>query len=123
MDKRKQEKIRRRDHDKNELQNMRDGKDNFRTFFMRKDTKISRITELTNRIMTTEKDIECLELLHKIVVLQLNQAAIQFFKRDKFTTYNHTVNLYMAKQSENNAMRQEVFRKINIQNSTQMDQY
>ena len=100
---------------------MRDGKDNFRTFFMRKDAKISRITELTNRINNTERDIECLELLHKIVVLQLNQAAIQFFKRDKFTTYNHTVNLYMAKQSENNAMRQEVYRKINIQNSTQMD--
>ena len=74
------------------------GKDSFKTFFMRKDTKISRITELCNRIVVYEKDIECLDLLHKIIVLQLNQAAIQFFKRDKFTTYNHTVNLYMAKQ-------------------------
>jgi len=29
----------------------------------------------------------------------------------------------MAKQSENNAVRMEVYRKINMQNSTMMDQY
>lgn len=29
----------------------------------------------------------------------------------------------MAKQSENNAMKMEVYRKINLQNSTMMDQY
>ena len=114
MNRRREETIRKRDLDRNELQNMRDGKESFRTFFMGKDSKISRITGLTNRIIEGEKDIECLILLHKIVVLQLNQAAIQFFKRDKFTTYNHTVNLYMAKQSENNAMKMEVYRKINL---------
>ena len=29
----------------------------------------------------------------------------------------------MAKQSENNAIKMEVYRKINMQNSTMMDQY
>lgn len=102
---------------------MRDGRDSLRTFFMSKESKISRITNLTNSIGATERDIECLDLLHKIIVLQLNQAAIQFFKRDKFTTYNHTVNLYMAKQSENSSVRQEVYRKINVQNTQMMSDY
>ena len=72
MDKRRQEKIRKRDSDKNELYNLREGKESFRTFFMRKDSKISRITDLTNRIINNERDIECLDLHNKIVVLQLN---------------------------------------------------
>ena len=55
---------------------MREGRESLRTFFMTKDSKISRITNLTDRIINSEKDIECLDLLHKIVVLQLNQAAI-----------------------------------------------
>lgn len=51
-------------------------------------------------------------MLHKIVVIQLNQAAIQFFKRDKFTTYNHTVNLYSQKTIENNLLRKKLFEMI-----------
>ena len=97
MDNQRKEKIRKRDKERGDLKNLREGKESFRTFFMSKDSKISRITNLTNSIGALERDIECLDLLHKIIVLQLNQAAIQFFKRDKFTTYNHTVNLYMAK--------------------------
>ena len=97
MENQRKEKIRKRDKERGDLKNLRDGKESFRTFFMSKDSKISRITNLTNSIGALERDIECLDLLHKIIVLQLNQAAIQFFKRDKFTTYNHTVNLYMAK--------------------------
>lgn len=69
MHKRKEEKEQKRDSDKLEVQNMRDGKETFRTFFMRKDSKISRITELTERILSNERDIECLDLLHKIIVL------------------------------------------------------
>ena len=90
---------------------------------MGKDAKINRITELTNSIQNAEKDIECLSLLHKIIVLQLNQAAIQFFKRDKFTTYNHTVNLYAAKQIENNTIRMDVFQKVNQLNHQTLNQY
>ena len=43
---------------------------------MRKRDKITRITELTNSLAAADQEIECLGLLHKIVVLQLNQAAI-----------------------------------------------
>ena len=76
---------------------MKDGKEGILDFFKSKESKINRITELTDRILISERNIECLSLLHKIVVLQLNMAAITFFKRDKFTTYNHTINLYLAK--------------------------
>lgn len=69
MDDRRQKKIRTRDTDRQQLQNMKEGKESIRTFFMSKESKISRITELTNRIISHEKDIECLDLLHKIVVL------------------------------------------------------
>lgn len=69
MDIKRGEKIRKRDRDRVDLQNMRDGKESLRTFFMRKETKISRITDLTNSIGATERDIECLDLLHKIIVL------------------------------------------------------
>lgn len=74
MDKRRKEKIRKRNADKTELQNYREGTHSiFSVAMLRsKDSKISRITELTNRIINSEKDIECLSLLHKIVVLQLN---------------------------------------------------
>jgi hypothetical protein len=53
-----------------------DGKESFSTFFMSKKEKVQRITTLTHNIQTAGQDIECLGLLHKIVVLQLNQAAI-----------------------------------------------
>jgi len=72
MEKRRQEKERKRDADRLELADMRDGRTSLRTFFMSKDSKISRITDLTNRILGCERDIECLDLLHKIIVLQLN---------------------------------------------------
>ena len=48
---------------------MKEGKDTLKTFFMGKDKKINRITALSNRIVSAEKDIECLSLLHKIIVL------------------------------------------------------
>lgn len=53
-----------------------DGKESISTFFMSKKEKVQRITTLTASIQTAGQDIECLGLLHKIVVLQLNQAAI-----------------------------------------------
>ncbi len=55
---------------------MKLGKDSFFSFFRTKEGKINKITELTNAIANADRDIECLDVLHKIIVLQLNQAAI-----------------------------------------------
>ena len=123
MEKRRQTKVAQRNDEKEELFKLQEGHSTLRSLFMGKDSKINRITELTNSIQNAEKDIECLSLLHKIIVLQLNQAAIQFFKRDKFTTYNHTVNLYAAKQIENHTIRMDVFQKINQLNHQTLNQY
>lgn len=95
-----------------QIKDMKEGKDTLRTYFMSQNGKVNKITGLTDKVTKAENDIECLGLLHKIVVIQLNQAAIQFFKRDKFTTYNHTVNLYSQKQIENNLIKKKLFEKI-----------
>ena len=112
MEKRRNKKILERRESIKEIESMKSGKDSFRTWLMSKQGKVDRITALTEGVVRAENDIECLGLLHKIVVIQLNQAAIQFFKRDKFTTYNHTVNLYSQKQIENNLLRKKLFEMI-----------
>ena len=72
MEKRRQSKVSQRNDDKEELFKLKEGQNTLRSLFMGKDSKINRITELTNSIQNAEKDIECLSLLHKIIVLQLN---------------------------------------------------
>jgi hypothetical protein len=47
----------------------------------------------------------------------LNQAAINFFKREKFGTYNHTINLYSVKQIENHSLKHDLYRKLQQINS------
>jgi len=94
------------------VRKMKDGKDTFKSLFRSKEGKVNKITELTENIAKAERDIECLDLLYKIVVLQLNQAAINFFKREKFGTYNHTINLYAVKKIENNSLKFELLAKL-----------
>ncbi len=72
MEKRKHAKIKQRNSDSETLRTLKDGKDTFTSFFRSKEGKINKITELTENVAKAERDIECLDLLHKIVVLQLN---------------------------------------------------
>lgn len=55
---------------------------------------MNKITSLTHSISDAEKQIECLDLYIKILVLQLNQAAIPYFKKDKVSIYNDLLNTY-----------------------------
>ena len=109
MEKRKVAKVKQRNSDMEEVRSMKDGKDTIRSFFRSKEGKVNKITELSEAISKADRDIECLDLLFKIVVLQLNQAAINFFKREKFGTYNHTINLYAVKQIENHSLKHDLF--------------
>lgn len=52
-----------------EVRAMKDGKDTFKSFFRSKESKINKITELTDAISRADREIECLDLLYKIVVL------------------------------------------------------
>ena len=72
MEKRKIAKVKQRNSDMEEMRAMKDGKDTFRSFFRSKEGKINKITELSEAIQRADRDIECLDLLYKIVVLQLN---------------------------------------------------
>ena len=112
MEVRKAARVKQRNADMESLRTMKEGKDTFRSFFMSKESKVNKITELTEAIARADRDIDCLDLLYKIVVLQLNQAAIQFFKREKFATYNHTINLYAVKQIENHSLKHELYKKV-----------
>lgn len=55
-----------------QIKDMKEGKDTLRTYFMSQNGKVNKITELTDKVTRAENDIECLGLLHKIVVIQLN---------------------------------------------------
>ena len=51
------------------MKSILEGKGSVKQWFMTKNDKINRITELTLNINSAGQDIECLGLLHKIVVL------------------------------------------------------
>ena len=69
--------------------------------FMTKRAKVNRITLLDERIKKLTKEIECTELLEKIVILQQIQVAIPFFQSDKLGVYNGALNLYSRKHIGN----------------------
>lgn len=77
-----------------ELEKLNQGKSTLKTMFTSKDGKVNRITELTRKIAGSEKEMECIELYVKIIILQINQAAIPYFKRDKVHLYNDLLNTY-----------------------------
>ena len=48
-----------------------------------------------------EKEIDCAEVLSKIIFLYLKEVAIPFFRQDKLGVYNGAINLYASKQINN----------------------
>ena len=72
MDERKRSMVAKREADMLKLDNMRQGKDNIYTFFMSNAQKRTKITDLQRSTGEEALSIECLELIHKITVLQLN---------------------------------------------------
>lgn len=69
MEKRRNKKIMDRKDAIKQINNMREGKDSLKTYFMTQQGKVNKITELTEQVVKAENDIECLGLLHKIVVI------------------------------------------------------
>jgi len=65
-------KYKKREAHQKELEQLNLGKSSLKTFFSSKEGKVNRITELTHKISNGEKEIECLDLYLKIIVLQLN---------------------------------------------------
>ena len=69
MEKRKIAKNKQRNSDMEEVRQMKDGRDTIKSFFRSKEGKINKITMLSEAIQRADRDIECLDLLYKIVVL------------------------------------------------------
>ena len=88
------------------------GKTSLKTLFSSKEGKVNRITELTHKISNGDKEIECLQLYLKILVLQLNQAAIPYFKRDKIAIYNDLLNVYSQNHIQNSQAISECYQMI-----------
>ena len=81
-----------------ELEKLNLGKSTLKTLFTTKDGKVTRITELTRKLSNGEKEIECLDAYLRVIVLQINQAAIPYFKRDKIHLYNDLLSTYSKQQ-------------------------
>jgi hypothetical protein len=94
IDKLRMQCIEKRVNRQKELEKLNQGKTSFKTLLSSKEGKVNRITELTRKISGGEKEIECLDLYLKILVMQINQAAIPNFKRDKIAIYNDLLNIY-----------------------------
>ena len=48
-----------------------------------------------------EKELDCAEVVGKIIFLYLKEVAIPFFRQDKLGVYNGAINLYASKQINN----------------------
>lgn len=80
--------------------------------FQSKSKQINRITELNEKIEVEEKEIDCAEVLTKIIFLYLKEAAIPFFRQDKLGVYNGAINLYAQKQINNCKKISEFYEKV-----------
>lgn len=87
-------KAKKRENYQKELEQLNQGKSSFKTLFSSKEGKVNRITELTHKISNGEKELDAFDLYLKIIVLQINQAAIPYFKQDKVAIYNDLLNVY-----------------------------
>lgn len=85
-----------------ELEKLNQGKNSLKTLFSTKDGKVSRITELTRKIADGQKEVECLDAYLRLVILQISQAMIPYFKKDKALLYNDLLNT-LARQNLANA--------------------
>lgn len=62
-------KIKKRENNQKELEQLNQGKSTFKSFFSSKEGKVNRITELTHKISNGEQEIDALDLYLKIIVL------------------------------------------------------
>ena len=104
--------------DMKELDAIQNSKRKIKSFFTSKDHKVNKITELSENMQRLEKDMECLDMLFRIVVLQLNNGAINFFKKEKFATYNRTINAFAVTQLEVCFAKRELLQKMQGLNQT-----
>lgn len=100
-----------------ELEKLKVGKSTLKTMFKSQSAKVNTITNLTREIQQIEREIECYDLYFKTLTLQINHAAIPYFKKDKVTLYNDLINTYSQHYINNSQLISQCFAKIMELNS------
>eukprot|EP00347_Sterkiella_histriomuscorum_P020499 403337564 len=101
LETKKQKRLNKKESNQKDLNKLNNGKNTLKTIFLSQDSKVNKITYLTHSISEAEKQIECFDLYLKIIVLQLSQSAIPYFKKDKVSIYNDLINTYSQQQINN----------------------
>jgi hypothetical protein len=100
-----------------ELEKLKAGKGGFLTKFKSQNSIVNSITNLTREIQTINREIECYEAYIKVLTLQINHAAIPYFKKDKVSLYNDLINTYSQQYINNSQQISQCFAKIMELNS------
>lgn len=77
-----------------ELDKLKSGKSSMKTMFKSQNSIVNTITNLTREIASSEKEIECYDIYIKTLIIQINHAAVPYFKKDKVGLYNDLINTY-----------------------------
>lgn len=100
-----------------ELDKLKSGKNTLKTVFKSQNSIVNSITNLTREIQTIDKEIECYDVYIRTIVLQINYAAIPYFKKDKVGLYNDLINTYSQHHINNCQVISQCFAKIMELNS------
>lgn len=100
-----------------ELEKLKTGKSSIKTMFKSQNSIVNSITNLTREIQQTEKEVECYDIYIKTLTLQINHAAIPYFKKDKVSLYNDLINTYSQHYINNSQQISQCFAKIMELNS------
>ena len=95
-----------------ELDKLKSGKSTLKTMFKSQDSIVNSITNLTREITNIEREIECYDIYLRTIALQINHAAIPYFKKDKVTLYNDLINTYSQQYINNSQLISQCFAKI-----------
>ncbi len=95
-----------------ELDKLKSGKSSMKTMFKSQNSIVNSITNLTREIASSEKEIECYDIYIKTLVIQINHAAIPYFKKDKIGLYNDLINTYSESYINNSQLVSQCFARI-----------
>jgi len=104
--------LQRRQTKQRELDKLKSGKNTLKTVFKSQNSIVNSITNLTREIQNTDKELECYDMYIRTLVLQINYAAIPYFKKDKVGLYNDLINTYSQHHINNSQVISQCFAKV-----------
>jgi len=113
----RQQIVTRRANKQKELDKLKQGKKGFTQMFKTQNSIINSITNLTREVQQADKEIECYDVYIRTLTLQINHAAIPYFKKDKVSLYNDLINTYSQQYINNSQQISQCFAKIMELNS------